>query len=133
MTILLMLALLLAPHNQVEAVERALHVSIARTIISLEAPDLAQTLDRLAWEESRWNPDAVSSRGACGLWQIIPRYWGGTCERYRTDPVFSARQAIRIVRTYQRRCGACWLTCYRYGANHPKSRRCKSRRLAASR
>lgn len=36
------------------------------------SPELAAAV---AWKESRFNPNAKSSKGAVGTMQIIPRYW----------------------------------------------------------
>ena len=44
----------------------------------------------LIYVESRWNPDAVSHSGACGLTQVIPRYVDETCNELK-DPVTSIR------------------------------------------
>jgi hypothetical protein len=42
------------------------------------------------WVESRWVPDAVSSAGACGLTQVLPRYVDETCDELK-DPTTSIR------------------------------------------
>ena len=36
----------------------------------------------LIYVESRWKPTAVSSAGACGLTQVLPKYSAGTRGRF---------------------------------------------------
>jgi len=48
----------------------------------------AATLVSLIYYESRWKPTAVSSRGACGLTQVLPKYTRNpklTCKQLK-DP-----------------------------------------------
>lgn len=120
---LLLAALLLIP------LDGPIHVPLARIGLRMMAKDANEVreMERLAWEESRWRPMAVSPRGACGLWQVIPRWWGGTCRDYQARPVWSAYQAIRIKREMERRCGATWKVCYRYGPSHPVAERARRR------
>ncbi len=58
----------------------------------------------LIYVESRWRPTAVSSAGACGLTQVIPKYTGGkaikkkyTCNQLK-DPRTSISAGAKILR-----------------------------------
>jgi hypothetical protein len=100
-----------------------LHVHVARAVLALH-PDraMAATLRDLIERESSWRPWVVSRRGACGLAQIRPAVWGGTCRDYATRPLLTLATAERIVRQYQRTHGKRWLLAYQYGPNHPVTR-----------
>jgi soluble lytic murein transglycosylase-like protein len=43
-------------------------------------------LASIIYTESRWSPDRKSPRGACGLAQVIPKYYGVTCQEMIDHP-----------------------------------------------
>ena len=64
-----------------------------------------EVLVSLIYTESRWDADAVSKSGACGLTQVIPRYSAGrknrfgqklTCHNLK-DPTVSIHRGARIL------------------------------------
>lgn len=60
----------LSPTVAARGCRLSLDVVEAAEAQSVPAPILAA----IAWRESRFNPDVVSRVGACGAWQVIPRY-----------------------------------------------------------
>lgn len=78
-------------------------------------PKEKKEIYRLAWIESRMKWDAESHVEACGPFQIMPKWHGGTCERYKLDPFYSVYKVAKIYRKFKKRCGALWEKCYRYG------------------
>lgn len=71
-------------------------------------------LSRVAWQESRYKPDAVSHAGAIGLMQIVPRWHPDVNP---TDPYDSINYAARYLRQLHDRFGS-WnkaLAAYNYG------------------
>ena len=65
----------------------------------------------LIFVESRWKASAVSRDGACGLTQVLPRYSGGTRNRFGEkltckqlqNPVTSIQRGTRILNYHLRR------------------------------
>ena len=64
-----------------------------------------EVLVSLIYTESRWDADAVSKSGACGLTQVIPRYSAGrknrfghklTCRELK-DPTVSIHRGARVL------------------------------------
>lgn len=83
-------------------------------------PNLALSIAKV---ESGYNPNAVSYKGAVGLFQIIPRYTKYSKEQL-LDPVTNTKEAMRIIREYQKNCvhkeKFTWLVCYNFGINNAK-------------
>lgn len=62
-----------------------------------------QTLLAIGYVESRWQPDAVSSSGCCGAWQVCPQWSSLTCEQLGTT-VGGAAGAAASLRYWSNRC-----------------------------
>jgi len=114
-TTILLLALRFSPEVEVE--DRTAHVLIARIAVHALArnPDEARDLYRLAHSESRWTPGAVSSAGACGIWQQVPRWRKTTCRDLARKPVHAVLTAFAVTRRMRELCGDRWHTCYTHG------------------
>jgi len=59
----------------------------------------------LAWSESDFNHLAVSSAGACGILQLMPRWAGATCETLQTDIPYAVDAAVEELTKWRRNCG----------------------------
>lgn len=122
-----MTTVLLSLLTLLEVEHHNLHRAIAATTIVFFATDLDEIRDlmHLAWVESRWKPNAISRKGACGLWQQIPRYARPptTCKNLIKRPVHAALTAIDTTRTMRRLCGPAWKVCYQYGPSHRVARK----------
>lgn len=60
------------------------------------------TLTALIQVESRWKTRvAKSSKGACGITQVIPHYWNTTCRRLR-NPRYSIHKGAEILSKFKR-------------------------------
>lgn len=68
---------------------------------------------RVAWQESRYDPDAVSPAGAVGIMQIVPRWHPGVDP---WDPVASIDYGARYLREMFDRFGAWRLALAAYNA-----------------
>ena len=114
-TTILLLALRFSPEVEVE--DRTAHVLVARLAVHALArtPDEARDLYRLAYSESRWTPAAVSSAGACGIWQQVPRWRKTTCRNLARKPVHAVLTAIAVTRRMRELCGSLWWKCYKIG------------------
>jgi len=55
----------------------------------------AGLLSRMAYQESRYNPNAISTRGAIGIMQIIPRWHPGVNVANPVDSIFYAGALMR--------------------------------------
>lgn len=74
-------------------------------------PELWAQAAAVAWCESRWHPDSVSSGGHLGLFQIAPDPWAayaGVTPESLLDPVVNAKVALAIVRYEQSRPEPMW-------------------------
>lgn len=114
-TTLLLLALRFSPAIEVQ--DRTAHVLVARIAVHAIArtTNEARDLYRLAHSESRWTPAAVSSCGACGLWQQVPRWQKTTCNALATRPVHATLTAFAVTRRMRELCGDRWHVCYTHG------------------
>ena len=114
----LLLALLLARSPAVE-VPRDWRPFVAGAAVVAMARDLREVRDlgRLAWLESRHDPDAVSVKGCVGLFQQDVRYSPipTSAYRLRTDPIHAARVAVLVYRQMRAVCGVLWYRCYSRG------------------
>ena len=54
------------------------------------------TLRNMAYSESRWNPNAESKTGDCGIVQLNTKYTGVPCEKAK-DPVFALDYAAEQI------------------------------------
>lgn len=66
------------------------------------------TLAALGYAESKFNPNAVSSAGAAGMWQIMPNNWTpyGGVDFDPTNPEQNLSAAVKLLQERQRAYGA---------------------------
>lgn len=115
----LLLALLLAPcrpylaslHQEQALTEQATYACLE---LSLRAPakHLPNLLD-LAWGESRFQPHEISSAGAIGIGQVIPKYW---CENPACKTAECCDTIGAMLKAYlwhKNRFGKRWKDCYK--------------------
>lgn len=123
---LLAILLHLAPMMEVEQPTAHQVAAWATIILASRNQVEARTLLRLAHIESRWTPSARSSQGACGIWQVIPRYHKTTCHDLQSRPVHSALTALRTWRRMVNVCGPKGaMTCYQHGPYSTAGRRAR--------
>jgi hypothetical protein len=126
-TTLLLLALARAPGLEVDS--RPAHNLIAALTVAVIArsPGEARDMFRLAHSESRWTPAAVSSVGACGIWQQVPKWRKTTCRDLARKPVHATLTAFAVTRRMRELCGDRFHVCYTHG---PYSKAGKAARKA---
>ena len=76
--------------NKIDATPEAAKVFCeqAENLVSAaEANDLSPfILASIIYCESRWIPETKSTAGACGLAQVVPKYFGVTCQELVNNP-----------------------------------------------
>jgi hypothetical protein len=88
---------------------------------------------QLAFNESNFNPLAISSKGACGLWQEIPKYFNTDCETLQKYHWESAINALKTKRYCEKLFGKNWKKCYQRGPNHPSIQHLKFKNIRRNR
>ena len=58
------------------------------------------TLETIAWQESRYNPNAVSKKGARGIMQLEPRFFPGAGKNAYSDIDTAGAEFARLLRVY---------------------------------
>ena len=71
-------------------------------------------LAAMSWVESRWNPQAKSSKGDCGLLQVNKRWSEYTCDEL-LDIKTNVKASINSIRYWRGRFGKDWLCHYNSG------------------
>lgn len=80
----------LIANQKIDAAPKAAQVfceQATNLVESAEANDVSPfILTSIIYSESRWDPGLKSKRGACGLTQVVPRYFGVSCESMIKHP-----------------------------------------------
>jgi hypothetical protein len=84
---------------------------------------------QLAFDESNFNPLAISDKGACGLWQEIPKYFNTDCETLQKYHWKSAINALKTKRYCEKIFGNNWKKCYQRGPNHKSIKHLKLKNI----
>lgn len=58
-------------------------------------------LSALIYQESRWDEDATSPVGACGLTQVIPKYLHLKCSQLNNSPGLSIEAGAQVLSKYK--------------------------------
>lgn len=54
----------------------------------------------LIYHESRYQPEAKSKAGACGLTQVIPKYVDPTCKQLQSNTDLSIQTGVAVLKTW---------------------------------
>ena len=114
-----LLPLLIFVAMSTEVSDPQLHRVVASATVAIIAPRESAALGRLMRSESRGFPSARSKKGACGLFQQVPRWVpGSTCRHFQTLPIYAAIVVVQKSRAMRRLCGDRWVQCYKRGPWH---------------
>tara|TARA_Y100000310_G_C20679879_1_gene815289 strand:- start:752 stop:1234 length:483 start_codon:yes stop_codon:yes gene_type:complete len=96
--------------------------SIATTSFELNLDPFV--LSALIFQESRFETNAKSPQGACGLTQVVAKYVPATCKQLTSNPVLSIEIGATLLKDWLRRNDNSYdksLQCYAtgYKCNHP--------------